>query len=145
MNPATSPMIIAAHRDRIRKKTVYPSHFRLILRLWRFSNFQPLCSKAEHRIPLLLPVLPSRLSCRCFCKETLHRVPATCTGPFFQLPAVIAGRHLGWQECGEVVLPEGSINPSGFQETLDVPCRIFHESTVGGGMIYEIRMGQMGY
>ena len=40
------------------------------------------------------------------CEETLHRVPAACTGPVFELPAVIAGRHLGGQECGEVVLPE---------------------------------------
>jgi hypothetical protein len=44
-----------------------------------------------------------------------------------------------------VVLPEGSVNPSGFKETLDMPCRVFHESTIDGGMIYEIRMGQMGY
>jgi hypothetical protein len=41
-----------------------------------------------------------------------------------------------------VILPEGSVNPSGFQETLDMPCRILHTSTVGGGMIYEIRMRQ---
>jgi hypothetical protein len=44
-----------------------------------------------------------------------------------------------------VVLPEGSVNPSCLKETLDMPCRIFHESSVGGGMIYEIRMGQMRY
>ena len=95
-------------------KTGHLSHFRLILRLCRSVNFQPLCTKAEHWIPLLLPVLSSRLRCRCFCKETLHRVPATCTGPVFKLPAVIAGRHLGGQERREVVLPEGSVNPSGF-------------------------------
>jgi len=26
-----------------------------------------------------------------------------------------------------------------------MPCRILHESSVGGGVIYEIRMGQVGY
>ena len=64
-----------------------------------------------------------------------------CTGPVLELPAVIAGRHLGGQEGGEVVLPEGSVNPSCLEETLDMPCRVFHESTVGGGVIYEIRRG----
>jgi len=107
-------------------------------------NLQPLCTKAEHGIPLLLFVFSLRLSSRCFAEETLHRVPATCTGPVLKLPAVIAGRHLGGQECGKVVLPEGSVNPSCFEETLDMPCRVFHESSVGGGVIYEIRMGQMG-
>ena len=106
-------------------------------------NFQLLCTKAEHGIPLLLPVLPGRLSCRCLCKETLHRIPAAWTGPVFKLPAVIACRHLGGQERGEVVLPEGSVNPSCFEETLDMPCRILHESSVGGDVIYEMRMGQV--
>jgi hypothetical protein len=41
-----------------------------------------------------------------------------------------------------VVLPEGSVNPSCFEETVDMPCRILHESTVGGGVIYEIRREQ---
>jgi hypothetical protein len=127
------------------KRAAPPSHFRLILRLWRFSYFLPLCTKAEHGIPLLLPVFPGRLSSRCFAEETLHRVPATCTGPVLKLPAVPAGRHLGGQECGEVVLPERSVNPSCFKETLDMPCRILYETSVGGGVIYEIRMGQMGY
>jgi len=119
------------------------SHFRLILRLCRPVNFQPFCPKTEHGIPLLLLVFPRRFRFRCFAEETLHRVPATCTGPILELPAVIAGRHLGWQECREVVLPEGSVNPSCFEETLDMPCRIFHTSTVGGSVIYGIRMGQM--
>jgi hypothetical protein len=42
-----------------------------------------------------------------------------------------------------VVLPEGSVNPSCLEETLDMPCRILHESSVGGWVIYEIRMGQV--
>jgi len=89
-----------AHRGTMEDKNPsHLSHFLLILRLGRFVNVQPFCTKAEHGIPLLLPVLPGRLSCRCLCKKTLHRVPATCTGPVFQLPAVIAGRHLGGQEC----------------------------------------------
>jgi hypothetical protein len=122
-----------------------PSHFRLILGLGCPMNFQPLCTKAEHRITLLLFVFSLRLSCRCFAEETLYRVPATCTGPVLKLPAVLTGRHLGGQEGGEVVLPEGSINHSSFKETLDMPCLIFHTSTVGSGVIYEIRRGQMGY
>jgi hypothetical protein len=124
---------------------VIPSHFRLVLRLGRFTNFQPLCTEAEHGIPLLLAVLSRRLRCRCFAEETFYRVLAACTGPLFKLPAVIAGRHLGGQEGGEVVLPEGSVNPFCFEETLDMPCRILHESSVGAGVIYEIRMGQMGF
>ena len=43
-----------------------------------------------------------------------------------------------------MVLPEGSVNPSCFEETLDMSCRILHESSVGGGVIYEIRMGHRG-
>jgi hypothetical protein len=44
-----------------------------------------------------------------------------------------------------MVFPESCVNLTLFEKTPDMPCRVFHESTVGGGMIYEIRMGQMGY
>jgi len=66
------------------------SHFRLVLGFGCPVNFQPSCTKTEHGIPFLLPVLSRRFRFRCFCEETFHRVLATCTGPVLKFPAVIA-------------------------------------------------------
>ena len=112
---------------------------------WPFCERSALLHQGRAGDPASSSGVPHRLICRCFAEETLHRVPATCTGPVFQFRAVIAGRHLGGQERGEVVLPEGSVNPSCLKKTLDMPCRSLHKSSVGGGVIYGIRMGQMGY
>jgi hypothetical protein len=76
-----------------------------------------------------VPVLFSWFRCcRFFSQETFNRVPATGAGTVFKLSAVIAGRDLGWQERGEVVLPERCVYPSGLEETLDVPCCVFHSN-----------------
>jgi len=97
-------------------------------------------TKPEHRVPLLLLVLSCRLCLRDLVKETLDRVPPTFAGPVFEFPALPAGRHLGWQQRGEVILPERRIDLSCLEKTLDMPCRVFHAGTVGGAGIYEIRM-----
>ena len=68
-------------------------------------------------------------------------VPATGTGPVLKLPALFAGRYLGWQQRGEVVHPQCRVDPARIKETLDMPCRIFHAGSMGGAGIYEIRQG----
>lgn len=118
------------------------SHLGLVLWLCCAVDTPPFCTKAEHRVPLLFLVLPGRFCCRDLVKETFDRVPPAGTGLVLKLPALLAGRDLGWQQRGEVVLPERSVNLSRFQETLDMPCRILHTHSVGGVGIYEIRSGQ---
>lgn len=86
----------------------------------------PLRTKAEHRITLFLFLCTIRLLYRWFCKEAFNRVTAAGTGPFLKLTAFFAGRYLGRQQCGEVVLPERCIDLSGFEKTLYMPCRVFH-------------------
>jgi hypothetical protein len=117
----------------------YSSHLRLVFWLCSAMGSLPFGTKAEHRVPLFLLRLPGRLRCRCFCQETFDRVPATGTGPLLELRAFFAGRHLGRQQRGEVVLPERSVDPSRFEEAMDMPCRILHTGSMSGAGIYRMR------
>jgi hypothetical protein len=36
-----------------------------------------------------------------------------------------------------VALPERCVNPTGFEETLDVPCRVFHSKDMGFLFTYD--------
>ena len=93
----------------------------------------PFRTKAEHRVPLLLPGLGCRFCFRHLVKEAFDRVPPAGTGPVLKLFALPAGRNLGWQQRREVVLPERSVDLSRFEETLDMPCRVLH------GVVWVVR------
>jgi hypothetical protein len=115
------------------------SHLRLVFGFCRAVDTPPFRTKAEHRVPLLLLVLPGRLCCKRFTQETLDRVLAAGTGPVFQCLALLAGRHLARQQRGKVVLPERSVDLSRSEETLDMPCRVLHAGSMGGTGIYRMR------
>ncbi len=117
----------------------FVSHLRLVFGLCRAVDTPPFRTKAEHRVPLLLLVLPGRLCCKRFTQETLDRVLAAGTGPVFQCLALLAGRHLARQQRGKVVLPERSVDLSRSEETLDMPCRVLHAGSMGGTGIYRMR------
>jgi hypothetical protein len=128
---------IRSNRHQNHKKTWFFLHLRHILGLCRTVDLRALRPKAEHRVPLLVPVLFSWFCCRFFSQETFNRVPATGAGTVLKLSAVIAGRDLGWQQGGKVALPERCVNPTGFEETLDVPCRVFHSKDMGVLFTYD--------
>jgi hypothetical protein len=107
------------------------SHFRLVPWLGGSMEFWSPCAKTEHGIPFLLFLFFIRDYLLSLCKEAVDRFPATGTGPVLELAAFFAGWHLRWQQRGKMIFPERYINLSRFEETLDMPCRIFHAGKYG--------------